>query len=314
MIKDAQGRVVKSEYGTPESTTSDFSPVENRNGLWIKREDLYRYPNGANGSKLRAAEQLLKSAYDKGYRKVVTAAACVSPQHALVSSAAKNLGMTTTHILGGTTPTSSLKHSSVRIAADNGAEFLIEKVGYNPMLVKAARRWAEDNPDTYWLHYGISAPPEASVEELLDFHKPSAYQTLNIPGEVTRIVLPFGSGNTGAGVLAGLIQQGFDGVVSLMGIGPDRTDWLESRLRAMGFRDRWKQHFEIDYTPLHPGFATYGDRMPETLDGIELHPTYEGKIARFLNLTSPAWWVKPEDKTMLWIVGSAIPRLPGSSS
>lgn len=311
--------MIKYSYSDPadggplrEYADLGFTPVENHEGLWIKREDLYRYPNGANGSKLRAAEQLLKSAYDKGYRKVVTAAACVSPQHALVSSAAKNLGMTSHHIVGGTKPTTLHWHSSVRIAIQNGATFQIEKVGYNPALVKAARSYAEAHPDTYWLHYGISAAPDASVLDLFDFHKPSAYQTLNIPSEVTRVVLPFGSGNTGAGVLAGLIQQGWAGTVQLMGIGPDRTEWLRNRLTVMGW---WqKKHFAIDYTPLHPGFATYGDRMPETLDGIELHPTYEGKVARFLNLISPDWWVHPDDHTMLWIVGSAIPRLPGSSS
>lgn len=292
---------------------TDFTPVENHDGLWVKREDLYRYPNGANGSKLRAAERLLEDAYEKGYRKVVTAAACVSPQHALVSSAAAKLGMTTTHILGGTTPESSLKHSSVRIAADNGAEFKIISVGYNPALVKAARQFAEENEDTYWLHYGIAAPPEASREEIFRFHEPSAYQTLNVPGEVNRIVLPFGSGNTGAGVLAGLAIHGWKGNVHLMCIGPDRVSWLANRLSMMDF-DFFNLPFNVVTHALHPGFATYGDRMPEKLDGIDLHPTYEGKVKRFLDLTSPAWWIEPKDQTLLWIVGSAIPRQPGSSS
>ncbi len=292
---------------------TDFTPIESHWGLEIKREDLYRYPNGANGSKLRAAEQLLESAYAKGYRKVVTAAACVSPQHALVSSAAAKLGMTTHHIVGGTKPETLPRHSSVRIAMENGAEFQIISVGYNPALVKTARQFQEANPDHYWLHYGISAPPEASVEELRDFHEPSAYQTGNIPSEVRRIVLPFGSGNTGTGVLVGLFEQQWDGVVELMGIGPDRMMWCVKRLSQMGY-DWGNRPFKLNHHSLHPGFATYGDRMPEVLDGIELHPTYEGKVARFLNLTSPDWWVDPKGQTLLWIVGSAIPRLPGASS
>lgn len=292
---------------------TDFTPVENYDGLFIKREDLYRYPNGANGSKLRAAEQLLQSAYDRGYRKVITAAACVSPQHALVSSAAKKLGMTTTHILGGTTPESSIRHSSVRIAAENGASFEFIKVGYNPALVAAARRYAEEHDDTYWLHYGISAAPEASPDELLDFHKPSAYQTSNIPGTVTQIVLPFGSGNTGAGVLLGLWERLWQGTVTLMGIGPNRMEWLIDRFQRMGYVWHAKP-FKIELLQLHPHFATYGIRMPETLHGIELHPTYEGKVARFLNFVGPHYWMHPNDRTMLWIVGSALPKLEGSSS
>lgn len=289
-----------------------FTPVENHNGLLVKREDLYAYPNGSNGSKLRAAEQLLGAAYKSGYRKVITAAACVSPQHALVSSAAVALGMTTTHILGGTTAVSSLRHSSVRIAANNNAEFRFIKVGYNPALVASARQYVKDHDDTYWLHYGIAAPPESSAEELLAFHEPSAYQTRNIPESVVDIVLPFGSGNTGAGVLLGLLNQGFDGRVHMVSIGPDRRAWLNKRFRDMGYD--WDFPFTIDWRPLHPHFATYGDRMPETLDDIVLHPTYEGKVVRFLNRFSPSWWDEPDEKTLLWVVGSALPRLEGSTS
>ena len=114
-------------------------------------------------------------------------------------------------------------------------------------------------------------------------------------------------------MLAGLMQQGFDGTVELMGIGPNRLDWLASRMSRMGFD--WRHTpFRVYHEQLHPGFATYGDRMPETLDGIELHPTYEGKVKRFLDLTSPSWWAEPDNHTMLWIVGSAIPRFEGSSS
>jgi hypothetical protein len=280
------------------------------NDLLVKREDLYRYPNGANGSKLRAAERLLKMAYDKGYRKVITAAACVSPQHALVASAAARLGMTTTHILGGTTPETAFKHTSVRMAADELANFRFIKVGYNPALVAAARQYAEENPDTYWLHYGISAPPGATKEELEYFHEASAEQTANVPPTVTDVVLPFGSGNTGAGVLVGLNRLPGIETVHLMCIGPDRLRWLSERLEALDV----ELTFDLDIHPLHPGFATYGDRMPERLFGIDMHPTYEGKIVRYLNLTSPAWWTRPDRRTLFWVVGSALPRQKGSSS
>lgn len=296
----------------PESIMfHDLSPVEDHDGLLMKREDLYRYPNGANGAKLRAAEALLEMASRAGYRKVVTGAACVSPQHALVASAASRLGMSTTHILGGTTPDSALRHTSVRLANEAGARFSYLNVGYNPALVKACRMYADEHPGTYWLHYGISAPPEASDEELRYFHSKSFEQVINVPDEVTDIVLPFGSGNTGAGVLWGLSIGGFRGTVHLMEIGPDRSVWLNDRMKRLGV---WQFPFKVEDYVLHGNWATYGDRMPETVDGVAMHPTYEGKIVRYLNTTSPAWWVKPAGRTLLWIVGAPLPRLKGSSS
>jgi hypothetical protein len=287
-----------------------FSPITEHDGLLLKREDLYRYPNGANGSKLRAAERLLADAADLGYQKVITAAACVSPQHALVASAAQKLGMTTTHIVGGTRPETAILHTSVRLAMDAGAEFQYINVGYNPALVAAARTYAQENPDTYWLHYGISAPPEADDDDLRRFHDASASQVGNIPPDVTDVVLPFGSGNTGAGVLWGLAELGTVERVHLMCIGPDRLPWLEKRLQRLTSEDLP----EILVNRLHPGFATYGDRMPEKIDGVVMHPTYEGKVVRYLDLTSPKWWVQPEGKTLMWVVGGPLPRLKGSSS
>lgn len=306
-----------SDWEHPVNTVPGYlSPVEDHDGLLMKREDLYRHPNGANGAKLRAAEALLESARAAGYQRVITGAACVSPQHALVASAAEQLGMCTTHVLGGTTPESSLRHTSVRMAAEAGASFIHINVGYNPALVARCRQYTLDNPDAYWLHYGISAPPDATDDELSAFHSRSADQVVNVPPGVTDIVLPFGSGNTGAGVLWGLARAGFDGTVRMMEIGPSKRQWLWERLRRLDNRAGAPglSGMTLDWHTLHGTWASYGDRMPETVDGIQMHPTYEGKIVRYLNTISPRWWTKPSGSTLLWIVGAPLPRQKGSAS
>jgi hypothetical protein len=291
----------------------ELSPVELHLDLLMKREDLYRYPNGANGAKLRAAEALLDRARRLGHTRVVTGAACVSPQHALVASAAARLGMSTLHVLGGTQPESAQRHTSVRLAAEAGAEFQYVSVGYNPALVAACRRAVEEDPSLYWLHYGIATPPGASDEELQEFHSKSADQVINLPlDQLQHIVLPFGSGNTGAGVLWGLQKYGFTGTVHLMAIGPNRLPWLWDRLEHLGCPADLP--FDLDVHTLHNNWANYGDRMPETVDDVEMHPTYEGKIVRYLNTVGPRWWTRPSEQTLLWIVGAPLPRLKGSSS
>jgi hypothetical protein len=130
---------------------------------------------------------------------------------------------------------------------------------------------------------------------------------MNLPDEIETLILPFGSGNTACGVLYGLHDFAPASLrrVVLVGIGPDRLEWAEHRLGAVG-RELVPAGVDLVHVPLHPWFATYGDRMPETWDGIVLHPTYEGKVVRFLNNAEPDYWTRRDGTTCLWIVGGPI--------
>jgi hypothetical protein len=67
----------------------------------------------------------------------------------------------------------------------------------------------------------------------------------------------------------------------------------------------------IERIDLHgSGYARYGDRMPATLGGIAMHPTYEGKVVRYLNQHAGElpWWRERDGSTCLWIVGGPLPR------
>jgi hypothetical protein len=46
--------------------------------------------------------------------------------------------------------------------------------------------------------------------------------------------------------------------------------------------------------------------MPETMEDIVFHPTYEGKMIRWLNLVQPEWWMRRDGTTCFWIVGGPI--------
>ena len=46
--------------------------------------------------------------------------------------------------------------------------------------------------------------------------------------------------------------------------------------------------------------------MPGQADGIVLHPTYEGKVVRYLDEKAPEWWVRRDGTTCLWIVGGPL--------
>ena len=288
-----------------ELSPTDLTPVQHMNGRWYKREDLFRFPNGVNGAKLRAAYHLVRDAKLAGADTVVSAASVISPQSAMAATLANSFGMKSVTIVGGTTPEKAVRHEAIRLAQEQGSEIVAIPVGYNPALQSAGRKMAESTPGMWQLPYGVTTLPNASTEEIRDFVEVGAAQVWNIPDLIETIVLPFGSGNTAMGVLYGLLSfqqpRALKRVV-LMTIGPDRRAWLDSRLRTLGVR---LSDLPIDQIHLHPNFARYGDRMPETLDGIKLHPTYEGKVARYLNGMEPRWWDRDEN-TLLWIVGGPL--------
>jgi len=289
----------------------DLTPVEDHAGMLYKREDKFRLANGVNGSKLRACYHLVRKAVDEhGIMEVVSAASVLSPQSPMAATIARELGLGSVTIVGGTTPEKAVRHLPIQMAKDLGSEIVAIPVGYNPALQSAGRRWVAENPGSWQMPYGITTPPETSLEDVRAFVEVGAAQTLNLPNEIEHLVLPFGSGNTAAGVLYGFLTHGFPvnlKTIHLMTIGPDKWDWMASRLEALGTPlEKLTDHVEIERIHLHPTFATYGDVMRETLDGIVLHPTYEGKIARYLNLCDPTWWSARDGKTLFWIVGGPI--------
>lgn len=280
---------------------NDLTPVELRNGLWYKREDLFTLPSGVNGSKLRACLHLATRARESGAHTIVSAASVHSPQSAMAASVASHLGMKSITVVGGTTEEKAVKHKAIRLAAEQGTQIIAVPVGYNPYLQAAGRDICLLDAGMWQLPYGITTPPSASEEDVEAFLRVGSRQVLNIPPSVRTLVLPFGSGNTAAGVLHGLRHEPhvaeLDKII-LMGIGPDRWGWLKDRVHL--------PDVEVELIPLHPQWATYGDKMPEAADGIQFHPTYEGKIIRWAKQFQKDWWVDRDETSMLWIVGGPL--------
>lgn len=290
----------------PEALT----PWQNPAGIWYKREDYHRNAYGVNGAKFRACRHLLVTAQKAGYEHVVTAQSVRSPQAAITATLAEELGMGCTVVVGASKPETAIKHPSIRIAMDAGATLdTTPRVAYNGVIQPYAAKLAEDL-GAYQVPYAISPPADSSPEELQAFLQVNAPQTRNMPNELETLVIAFGSGNTTAGVLYGLKQEidhgyalGVDLIV-LVGVGPDRMDWLYDRLAHAGVST--KDLPEIEHMSLHGWYADYADLMPETIDGIVMHPTYEGKVVRFLNSAKPAWWTARDGTCGFWIVGGTM--------
>lgn len=286
-----------------------LTPVELRNGRFYKREDLHRNDKyGVNGAKFRACRHLMTKAVEEGAMAVVSASSVLSPQAAMAGVLAEELGLDCTLVFGSTKEETASKHVSVKIALEAGATMNLEsKVAYNPVIQKAGNLLAK-KLGAWQLPYGITTEANAPAEEVEAFLQVGGAQVQNLPAEVETLVIPFGSGNTAAGVLYGLFFHGTPASlkrVVLVGVGPDRLPWMKSRLDAQGI-NLDKMPFEIVHMPLHGWYADYADKMPETADGIVMHPTYEGKVVRFLNGSDLPWWHDRDGTTCFWIVGGPI--------
>jgi hypothetical protein len=286
-----------------------LTPCEERGGRWYKRDDLNRHPSGVNGGKWRQCLWLVERAQAQGYRRIVSGASILSPQLPMVATAAAGAGLTCTLVIGGTTPTSAARQPGIRIAADAGAELRVIAVGYNPALQAEVRRLVEADRgrEAAILHYGITLGPDASLADYRAFHNLGAQQVRALPPAVRELVVPFGSGNSGASVLYGLSQGLAPGVerVHLVGIGPNRQAWLAARLELLGAD---LSDLEVIHHDLHgAGIVTYGQRVRWVSDGIVLHPTYEAKVARWLEASDavPAW-NRPDGSVALWVVGGPL--------
>jgi hypothetical protein len=290
------------------------TPVQSRGGRLYKREDLHRHPSGVNGGKWRQCQYLIRALAAAGHTEVASGASVLSPQLAMTAVACAEAGLGC-DLYVGTTPERAVLHPSPALAVSAGARLHQVKVAYNPALQAAVRRHAAATGAGI-LRYGVAPAPGAGGEELRAFHWLGGAQALALAGELPALpdlIVPFGSGNSAASILWGLAHArpaDLPRRIHLVGIGPSRWEWLWDRLYALGvvhpaLRDRTLHH------DLHAaGLVTYTQRRPWTADGIVLHPTYEGKVAAWLDTGAgrravPGWAAR-DDSALLWIVGGPL--------
>lgn len=272
--------------GTPgswEKLLTEHTPWEERGGVWFKREDLFAPlgPGGPNGSKMRQLIHLFKR-HRGNATHVMTAASVLSPQHSMTAIVAAHYGLPSLHFVGGTTPEKAARHPNVRIARGFGATFQAIDVGYNPALQSHLEK--RRRPDTFVVPYGITTREGCDRDDLTAFHQVGGLQAQNLPEQVETLVVPAGSCNSLTSVIYGLVKLGHKNLKTLVsvGIGPDKVRWTQERLEALGVRPplpfKWNHKVSLHDS----GYAAYGDRMPASYAGIDFHPTYEGKIVRWM--------------------------------
>lgn len=288
----------------------------------FKRDDYFAplgY-HGINGSKLRQAIYLFKK-YAAGKRRVINGTSVHSPQLPMCSALARHYGLKCTCVLGGTKPATFRRNEMADIAASLGSEFDFINIGYNHNIqLRCQELLKQSSEDAFYLEYGITLDHNRHApEEIVQFHIVGAEQVKNIPPHITDLVMAAGSCNSCTSVLLGLAHYG-TGIqrVHLVGTGPSKIPYLTERLELMGsvLGEELDIYDGLSYALQFPKtrpiqaifydlhgekYCRYEDEMRFDFGGIDLHPTYEGKVMSYI------YEKRPElinSNTLFWIVGN----------
>ncbi len=276
-----------------------LTPVENHQGVWFKRDDLFLPlgPGGLGGSKCR---QLIwyMNRYREGKTHVLSGASVQSPQLLMSTIVGAHYGLPT-RLVVYSKPSTVLRHSSPRISAGFGARFEYANGPYNPILQRKVADLTQ--PGSLVVHYGITVDhTKYDSDTVRKFHEVGANQTANIPEDVETLIMPTGSCNSICSVILGLSRDPKNVKTLLaMEIGPDKRDWLRTRLNHIGV-DWNRLPFQLKYVTLHGEFSKYTDHFDASFDGIKFHPVYEAKMWTWLYQRGG---LTPNGKTLFWIVG-----------
>lgn len=276
-----------------------ITPVEYIDGIYVKREDLFRpYSfSNANGSKLRQCILLVEKNKEKAKNGIITGTSVVSPQSVICASVAKSLGIPCTIMYGGTNVVSLQKRTYPMIAQQLGADIIIgSKLGYTSVLQSKATDYANKN-NLFQVKYGFDL-----MGNLDAFIESVAIQVQNIP-DVNNLVVTVGSAITLIGILYGIAiyNKEIDSIYAYA-IAPNRINkiqkyrdliYLEQGVNLPINKVKYIDYFaEVGYN--------YNKSINEKIGNITLHPRYEAKTFHWLKNAGL------DGDTLFWIVGADV--------
>lgn len=266
----------------------ELTPVQNVDGLLIKREDLFA-PFGikdVNGGKLRQCLALCDGVKDR-YKGIISACSIHSPQAPITCACAEYYGLPCTIYYGGTTPQLLIKQPMAKLCIKHkGKCKIVAHTGRHNVLYGKARKFAEEN-NYFVVEYGVNI---LDHEDLL--FDAVADQVINIPDELDSLWVTCGSGITTIGILLGLekyrkkVKE-----VHLVATAPNREEKIKKYSNA--------KYFMHDL--FHEKNFAYEKGEHVIYNGIRLHPLYEAKT--FKEMLKNNVDMK-NGKNLLWIVGA----------
>lgn len=177
---------------------NDITPVEEYDGVYFKRDDLYRPfdPEPLNGGKVRQCITLIKANLEKIKRDydstVATVTSVNSPQGIIIARVCKEFGLKCIIGVGGPGKNNNNICQEIRRC---GAEIItLSGIAYDNVLYK---KLMELNRNFFVIKFGINVSESTEIRDYI------SNQVENIPDDLENLVIP-----TGSGICAGAILYG----------------------------------------------------------------------------------------------------------
>ena len=268
-----------------------MTPVEEHDGIYYKRDDLYCPYGDVNGGKVRQS-RLLFSRYAGlgGWPGVVASVSVYSPTGPVISRVAKEFNTPCIIAVGGTKPELIDKLPMMKLSRYFGADVRI--VAGHGMKNAITARVNEICKGNGYHNIDFSHHIYKDAELMFDTN---AEQVQNIPDELDVLVMSLGVGIQFACVLQGLKKYNKK-VKRIIGVqvGPDRGKLIYKYLNQ---NPLWEPQFDLDYE-LVQYVSAYSKSEIQQVGDFYLDDIYEAKAYKWM-LNN----IDKNQKILFWCVG-----------
>lgn len=253
------------------------TPLERRDPVWLKRDDLYR-EFGAWGAKARVAGAVLRRAAADGYRGACVGVSRNSSIPAVVAKAAAAAGLQAMvyfpHSNADWRPGARTEFHAAREA---GAILVPVRPGYLSVVQARARAAAQ-------LHgYALLPLGLEGWEGVRQTASSAAALAGHLPAGVRRLVVPVGSGMMLSGILWGLRKAGLERLPVLgVAVGQPPDQRLDTYAPP-----GWRR--QVALRPSGSDFLRPASRIEHL--GVRLDHSYEAKCVPYLEPDDLFWLV-----------------------
>jgi 1-aminocyclopropane-1-carboxylate deaminase/D-cysteine desulfhydrase-like pyridoxal-dependent ACC family enzyme len=267
-----------------------LTPVEEHNGIYYKRDDLYCPWGDVNGGKVRQAIRLFENKRIYDWPGVVAAVSVHSPTGPVISRVAKEFNTPCIIAVGGTKVENLDILPMMRLTRYYGAEVRI--VAGHGMKNAINARVNEICEETGY--HNIDFSHHIYNDTDLMFNTNST-EVLNIPNELDVLVMSLGVGIQFACVLKGL-KKHKKKVKRIIGVqvGPDRRKLIDGYLNQNPLTE---PRFDLEYELVQYKSA-YSKPEIQKVSGFYLDDIYEAKAHKWMLKN-----INKNQKTLFWCVG-----------
>ena len=267
-----------------------LTPVEEHDGIYYKRDDLYCPWGDVNGGKVRQAIRLFENKRIYDWPGVVAAVSVHSPTGPVISRVAKEFNTPCIIAVGGTKVENLDILPMMRLTRYYGAEVRI--VAGHGMKNAITARVNEICEETGY--HNIDFSHHIYNDTDLMFNTNST-EVLNIPNELDVLVMSLGVGIQFACVLKGL-KKHKKKVKRIIGVqvGPDRRKLIDGYLNQNPLTE---PRFDLEYELVQYKSA-YSKPEIQKVGNFYLDDIYEAKAHKWMLKN-----INKNQKTLFWCVG-----------